>query len=362
MSVYLPRKEANRVNTFKQVILLISTDCNLDCLYCYARDLGDSSSIYASKEVIDRAIEYLDTPGSVLQISGGEPLLFPASVYYAVKKTRQRRPKSQIKLKTNGTFIDPAIAMFIRENGVDIGVSLDGPPEINDSIRGRTQDTLKGILRLKENDVDISLTAVITNRNAACLDRLAALALLMGNVRSLSFDLLRKPASGMGVYESLMPEVSDLKKGFSRAYDILYKRGSGSNTVLSDIALAESRDHNISGGNTHYCWSAMGESITITPHGEVYSCPSLIYDDNAYLGHILEKNDLEKKSSRSCLEIKTCNFCEAAHICRGGCPSRAYLMGGDRLAVNSLECEYRKYIYGKYIAPARKQPAGLANR
>ncbi|GEM_PF-2950882 len=343
------------MNYFKQVILFVTKQCNLRCKYCYVFEGNWFSgsfnrldkNICVSKEIIEYAIEKLNPKKATLQISGGEPFLYPEIVEYIVKKTKEKRPSTKIKIQTNGTLIDRKIASFIKNNKLSIGVSIDGKPEINDILRGKSKEVLEGMYTLKKNYIQVTITSVITTLNVECLDTLAAMALLFENVSSISFDLLRKPSNMQDMYPQLMPEKNMLFYGFSKAYSFLKKAGNKI-MLLNDIATSNYLFKNSRYFVPFFCWSAMGESITVCPDGKVFCCPTLIYDDGSFLGYISDEIKYQKPL-RNINKIKECSFCEAKIICRGGCPTRAYLEKGEKLGISDIECAYKKFIYENYI-------------
>ena len=40
-------------------------------------------------------------------------------------------------MQTNGTLINNEIARKIKKMNIAVGISLDGPPEVNDKLRGK---------------------------------------------------------------------------------------------------------------------------------------------------------------------------------------------------------------------------------
>ncbi len=337
---------------FKQVILLLTRKCNLNCAYCYVSGQYISESI--TRNIIDYTIDALDNSmdneASTLQISGGEPLLFPEYFFYAVKKTKEIRPKTVIKLQTNATLVDNSIAKFIKENNVKVSVSMDSIPEINDGIRGMSSCVIKGIEKFREYDIRINLTTVITLKNVCYLEKLAAMAVSLENIGSISFDLLRKPLNNTDCYKILMPDIDLFKEHYKKAYWILKgSRFFGADVIMNDMLISSTRVRSKKNGNPYYCWSAMGDSITVTPEGDVFSCPSLIYDKSAFMGRITNREALIRRPSRSVEDLLDCKECEAKYICRGGCPSRAYLESGSNFSISEFECSYRKYIYKNFL-------------
>jgi MoaA/NifB/PqqE/SkfB family radical SAM enzyme len=134
----------------KAVTFRISGVCNLFCQMCNFRQGG----ILDSKDVLPLDIFYKvidDVYQKKLWISftGGEPLMHP----HIIDCIRYVREKGlHCSLVTNGWFL-AKYAQDIVDAGVDIlTVSIDGPQEIHDKIRGRKglyQRVLQGIQEVK---------------------------------------------------------------------------------------------------------------------------------------------------------------------------------------------------------------------
>lgn len=132
-----------------QIILKLSERCNLNCEYCYMYVGPDQSwrtrPTFLSEEnqatLIRRFAEYqqqFDDCSSVLEIHGGEPLLFgKARMTSFLSSVRRRlRPEElEISLQTNGVLIDDEWLDIFARFSVSVGISCDGPPEVHDLYR-----------------------------------------------------------------------------------------------------------------------------------------------------------------------------------------------------------------------------------
>jgi uncharacterized protein len=105
--------------------------CNIMCQYCYQnpmRDAGNVANHYDMK-LMKSAIEEINEP---FVLFGGEPLLMPMDdleelLAYGLQKFGRNA------CQTNGTLLtDEHISLF-RKYRVQVGVSADGPGEMNDT-------------------------------------------------------------------------------------------------------------------------------------------------------------------------------------------------------------------------------------
>lgn len=132
-----------------QLILKVASRCNLNCSYCYVYNKGDSTwrsrPAFMSDNVftvsLDRAAEYCHLAGErsiLLTFHGGEPCLVGAerfSSWCGLARERLRDLDLTIAIQTNGTLLDEEWLRAFQEHAVGVGVSIDGPKEINDRFR-----------------------------------------------------------------------------------------------------------------------------------------------------------------------------------------------------------------------------------
>ena len=67
---------------------------------------------------------------------GGEALMRPLSFYKRAMELQRRYGRGRVitnTLQTNGTLLTDEWCRFFRENGFLVGLSVDGPPDIQDA-------------------------------------------------------------------------------------------------------------------------------------------------------------------------------------------------------------------------------------
>jgi uncharacterized protein len=131
-------------------IVKVASRCNLNCSYCYVYNKGDDSYL-SQPRVMDRAtvsallsrILTYSQEQNLRQVMfvfhGGEPLLAGREFFrYFVREAAavfKDRVKPGYSMQTNGTLLDKDWFALFRELKITFGVSLDGPPEVNDRSR-----------------------------------------------------------------------------------------------------------------------------------------------------------------------------------------------------------------------------------
>jgi len=163
------------------VILKIAAPCNLNCSYCYVYNHQDKSyrtrPIFISEAVSERVWEvisdYCDRRGQHtmgITFHGGEPTLIGAKrldlLARRAKDVLGHRLRG-LSIQTNATLIDQDWIDVFQKNDVKVGVSLDGPREVNDmfrvdhSGRGSYEKVIAGLSCLQNNNLDPSILCVV---------------------------------------------------------------------------------------------------------------------------------------------------------------------------------------------------------
>jgi len=132
-------KQRNGLRNIKQLSLILTSRCNLDCRYCYQNAKKNLSIRW---ETVRTALDIiLDSRHRSVLVSflGGEPLLEFGMIRRAVDYAEENLPEGKslsFGISTNGTLITEGIADFLSGKRFDTQLSFDGPVEAQD-FRGR---------------------------------------------------------------------------------------------------------------------------------------------------------------------------------------------------------------------------------
>lgn len=134
-------------------ILKICSRCNLNCSYCFVYNKGDDTwrgqpkfmSADTVRQTCRRIREHCRAHGQHevhLILHGGEPLLGGLSHIREICRIAEEElggaeepVEYRISVQSNGLLFTPALGDFFLEQGISMGVSIDGPPDINDRTR-----------------------------------------------------------------------------------------------------------------------------------------------------------------------------------------------------------------------------------
>ncbi len=314
------------------LILMLTDRCNLACRYCY---LGQNKrSVKDGKDMpfdlIDRAVSlWMGNPKKWrIQITGGEPFLARNALGYAAKKIREISTTAPVSVQTNATLLEDRDMDLIKTFNLEVGVSLDGDPGIQDGIRGKAAETFRGIKRLEKAGIPFNVTCVVSSANA---DRLHRLVLALGGFSmagGIGFDLLvhKGRAKETGIVQA---SPGQLALGIQKLKSALKLVNAGRKTslVLREMEKIKQARH----GRTPsaFCHAASGKSLLVTPEGDLYPCSQTAFDPAFYLGSLTEdkKTGTGKRPAWPSLKERAqglCPSCSLEACCPGECPSRLH--------------------------------------
>lgn len=194
---------------------LVGETCNLSCPYCYEhpmRDAGNYENEY-DLEKMKAALRAEIGTGTGLygafSLFGGEPLLAPIDDLAELCRWGNETFGSQmakgykvVSCQTNGSLVTDAHVELFKRYGVSVGISMDGPGELNDSrwagtlekTRKRTAQSQEAIGKLCAAGVVPSLIVTVYRGNAT-RDRREQFKtwvrlLARAGVRNINFHLL----------------------------------------------------------------------------------------------------------------------------------------------------------------------------
>jgi uncharacterized protein len=344
-------KDIRRINTTGlTAIVKPTTQCNLDCKYCYVDE--HSSSNRMDKATLEKTIgEIIKYNQSLERQSrflwhGGEPLLMDIDFWKDVI-TFQKKYETAFKIKngvqTNLTLLNEELITFFKENDFAISTSLDGPREIHDKTRvfkngsGTYDKVIENIRLLKSNDMHVGLVVVLNEESAPYIKDIYNLMLEEGLSFSVNAVSPVKRAEDNKTFVSpesfgkAMIELFDLWL-FEENREVANKvRINNAELSMEKLILGIARKCS----NSKHCSKSF---IGINHKGDIYPCGTLNDKDEFKYGNIKEG---ELKDLLNCelrysmikraemVRDDECVKCEWNNVCNSGCMSHAYAKNKD---------------------------------
>lgn len=164
---------AKTLNYPSYIIFFVTSRCNAACKMCFYRENIESNKAkdeltVDEYEKISRNIKLI----SILGISGGEPFL-RNDLSEIVKVLYKNCSPLVVDLPTNGFFVESILkqvedmAKYCKDMIVDLQLSIDGPEEIHNEIRGikdgfrKVKEAYKGLKTLKSKYKNLRVKACV---------------------------------------------------------------------------------------------------------------------------------------------------------------------------------------------------------
>ncbi|MFG1780693.1 radical SAM protein [Micromonospora sp. NPDC049048] len=344
------------------LIVKVTRRCNLRCVYC--NDWRPNTAPVMSMQTLDRTlVTALTDPASTMAViawHGGEPTLAPLEFYeYAVRRQRELTAEHgrlvANVVQTNGVSLSDRWLDFIAANNFRVGISLDGPQELNDRMRPTVSG--RGSFRAVRATMDKMLDRGIP---FATLMVLSQEMIELGAERIWRFiedegltdvDLIPARPPNTPEHETVSPQAVKFSAGeasdrWSEFLCDLFDRWWTSKRPVR-ITTMDSVVRRVLGASSVGCVTSgdcMGRFFGIEPTGEVYVCG--LYEDlsDFVIGTVHGDTFAQMRQHPSYLQTVSDNDqrladhrnCPGFDICAGGCPhdyhlSRQYL-GPDAYA------------------------------
>ncbi len=361
--------------------------CNLNCEYCFYLEkhsiLKNKKQYRMSDEVLEAYIrkiaEYNRIPELTYAWQGGEPALSGLDFYKKAIKLQEKYSEGRRILnsfQTNGTLLNKDWCDFFHQYGFLVGLSLDGPENINDYYRkdikglGTYNKILSSLKLMQQSKVEFNVLSCVNNVSSK--HPLEVYRFLKNNgVRFIQF---------IPIVER-QPDEQDKKLGLSLSAPPKLKRTSNQNLTSWSVKPTEYgnflsvifdewiRNDVGSVFIMNFEWAlcgfmgmeptacqhrkVCGDALILEHNGDIYSCDHFMYPEYR-LGNILndslDKIVLSKKqiefgcSKNINLPVK-CKKCEFLSLCNGGCIKHRFIDTSSTSYPHNYLCDGYKDFY-----------------
>ncbi|MGM0501856.1 MAG: radical SAM protein [Bacillota bacterium] len=313
-----------------EATFLLSSECNLNCKYCYAEN---EQHLYLEENNAETAVDFLIKNACKLKKDKitinfhgvGEPTLNQKvlkKIYcYANQKARNANLKVEFKITTNGVM-NQQLRKWLSKNMSLVIVSWDGWEDIQNNQRAHSN--LNSYKQVKEtvnllikNNTNVGIRTTVTNENVSDLAEWTKFLADIG-VDYVSYE----PVNISGAsFENGVEDISSkaFVSNYLKAKQIENKYGI--NVYYSTLELEQP---------IYYHCGAYGTNFVLTPKGEVSLCYEVFTKEHDkadlfIVGEVngerveINKHKLEQLKSSATAERNKCNNCFAHYHCGGGC-------------------------------------------
>ncbi len=317
--------EPEKPNTHLNFWLQTTNKCNLNCTYCYI------PSLHSTQEIDPNLFDLLKTKilqepniqSAGIKISGGEPLLVFAKWHKEITAFKQALSQSGIRLhlQLNTNLVGfrkhkncEQIIQFIKENQVNIAVSLDGTQEIHDAHRvifrsnkGSFHNVMENILFLLEQGITPALLVTLTTGNPDHILPIIDFAV----THKLDFRICDVKGTGF-TNQDFITVFNALAHYFEKKIQEGYLLSH--HMLVSDLNLHRPQENPCAMGT---------KGAALYLNGDLYFCHSE-FNKGKPIGTLSEKESLVEIIKRGkaiqYVNNSDCKKCNFRKVCASGCP------------------------------------------
>ena len=284
-----------------------------------------------------------------VQLFGGEPLLNRKLMDFVCEYVKEKSPNTRIGLVTNGTLIDDEFIQLVKKYNIQVTVSYDGVPLVNDIMRitnegkGTSDVILSNIRKLYAQTNEPSTIEVTFNQKHVDNDISIAdiITFIRKNVGDIPLHIT--PAGGNKTCDFVLED----RKAFVEVVDEIFQNKENLtmfNYSLVQRVIGAIYSHGLP--SDHICAAGLG-CYSVSVDGDIYPCFMFTDDVTMCMGNIYDENvwDTPKFTAmhkrledHSKSNIKECKSCFIKESC-SGCLGINLLETGSVFDLNPETCD-----------------------
>lgn len=347
----------------------LGVQCNIQCQYCYQNPQRDAGNLTRSYDV-ELMKDAIKAEGGPFALFGGEPLLVPERDLESLWSWGLDQ-FGYNSIQTNGTLINDEHLRMFRAYKVSVGISIDGPGQLNDvrwhgtleKTRDATARTERAVERLCREGIQPGLIVTLHRANAAA-ERLPVLYswfhyLERSGVRAVRLHLLESESEAVRAkYALTVDENIEALLGFATLQRSL--------KLLSFDLFADMRRMLLGQDNSAACvWNACDPYTTqavqgVEGHGQRSNCGRTNKDGIDFVKGNKPGYERYLALYATPQEAGGCRDCRFFLMCKGQCPGTA--IDGD-WRNRTEHCEVWKAAYAQLeaeLVAEGKKPVSLS--
>ncbi|MBI4403783.1 MAG: radical SAM protein [Deltaproteobacteria bacterium] len=347
------------------LVLKLTDYCNLRCRYCH-QDALNGEPVLMPMETLRNAVKLILAPSIAptvyVQFHGGEPLLCSDDFFREVvswAKQALEKPNRNVKfcIQTNLTKLTAEREKVLCELGISISFSIDGPPEINDTMRGGSRLIIENYRRMRANGTEAGAICLIQPSN---WDTIREVLQFFHDEKiwSVRFNVIAPDGRAKELVAANAEKIFQAKKTI---LDYMLET-DGQSVVDASLYNAMRRFARTSGAPSslqyHGCESLYCQAgralYSVNPDGHFFCCDRIAEKPAWAMGNVNspfgEDQRKQAKQKRSLFHSKDegwakCEACDARKICEFSCT--AYYV--DEIDTREAECTYTRKMWGYFL-------------
>jgi uncharacterized protein len=349
-----------RFSSVDALIIKVTKRCNLNCEYCYENitKTGDMD-IDVFRSIAQKA--FFNSSKNRIQFifHGGEPTLLPNSWYngaFEICKTfgQLSGKEASLSIQTNLTRLTDEKIQLFKENDVSVGVSLDGPSDLSDSMRPGSELAVKNFFRARDSGLDAGILMTINQSN---FNKFPMILDWLSNdmaVKDFKANVVYSVGTGNMLPDMKAEEIFMAQKSIvDYMIECKGEKLIEHNLVQQIDWFSRDNDHETKSLCQSKTCGAGTRVLGITSDGNLLPCGRFQWNDSDYfLGNLAIASEIEEFEnevsnfhSLNSANWLDCDNCSARKICGFGC--QAFISrSNSRL---NVECLATKKLYEYFV-------------
>lgn len=334
------------------VTMKLTQGCNLKCAYCNTETVTPRTpmmSLDLYKRVATLLLENSQSRFVSLEFHGGEPMLlsdewFEEAAGFAWSLARRHQKMLDLPMVTNGTLMTAERLDRLSKLGISFCLSCDGPPHINDVMRGGGLAVERCLRLFRERRLDVGVMLVMSHSNYAHMREVMEWFRGMG-VASFAINFIQPQGRGI---DSPLLDGEQMLEGIVQVIDHMVE----TEVSVYDAETARFVERFVAGRfreTQPSCWNFQCQAgrtyVAIDLHGNIHPCGSDAYQH--IFGNVNDDLDEERyQRTLATLHDKgewpiRCFDCHAKQICNHSCPTSDY----NDLRYKENECKFTRLLW-----------------
>lgn len=356
----------------RNVIALLTNQCNLACPYCFEARSTERMSLETAKDILN-FVKSNAGDFSSFTFFGGEPMLeFERIIVPLIEYSEESGVRTRFAMTTNGTLFNKERIDWLLDHKVQFMLSFDGD---------RKTQELSRPTRTKGSSFDAIMNTLPYLLEKVPYQSIRA-TLIQENIPNFTDDVIWLDSIGVkdfsvlpNFFETWDVETENLFLAELSKYNdyILSSYRNGKRPLLIrayraafyEIPLVLRTEKRRTSGNcptAAQCGFGIRGGASVDYQGDLYGCHHVPMNRQSpfYIGNVYEGVDISRIKALTAsyrpekVGNELCATCPIDKICNGGCVSNNYVMCGDVHVVSKGWCFWRKSIISAADAVMRK--------
>ncbi len=315
-------------------IFVMTTACNLECVYCQAHSRPGSATIRMTRDAAKRAADIAlecPSPHITIEFQGGEPLANFDAIKYVIEYLEENKGDKEVdfSLVSNLTLLTDEMIDFFAFHHVGISTSIDGFEALHNNNRpfkngaGSHSTVMDRLARLRARNINVGVIETTTKESLLYPSEIVDSLIDIG-VNSISIRPLTPLGCAQVHWESIGYSPEEYVAFYRKALEQIVRRceegavvQEGTATVFFSKAL-----HGYPVNHMEYrspCGGAYGQ-LAYYPDGNIFTCDEgrMLYemgDDSFYLGNSEDSSYIDLVSSATARSVALSSVVESNPGC-----------------------------------------------